>query len=224
MNTLSERFEMRLDAGTLERIDAWREEREPRPSRSEAVRSLVEEGLDRAGQPVLTGGERLIVHMLCGLFEALEIDGELDPAFIADALHGGHYWALAEVYSGIFHGHAVSDAVVLEVKKMLEMWSMIERGHDALSPEARTKLAGQTGRKSVRFPGFDGNHECEHMSAARFLIDRMGLFAHFAGRGDLNSHWPMLDAYRRMLDEYEPMRRGLIGRELNAAELAAILA
>jgi len=34
----------------------------------------------------------------------------------------------------------------------------------------------------------------------------------------------MLAEYRRMLDQYEPMRPTLIARELTAAELATILA
>ncbi|NTX08012.1 CopG family transcriptional regulator [Myxococcus sp. CA040A] len=43
----SERFELRLDAETLERIDKWRNERSESLSRSEAVRQLVEAGLGR---------------------------------------------------------------------------------------------------------------------------------------------------------------------------------
>ena len=41
----SERFEMRLDPVAVERIDAWRREQPDLPSRTEAIRRLVELGL-----------------------------------------------------------------------------------------------------------------------------------------------------------------------------------
>jgi hypothetical protein len=41
----SERFEMRLDPAAVERIDAWRREQPDLPSRTEAIRRLVELGL-----------------------------------------------------------------------------------------------------------------------------------------------------------------------------------
>src|ERR1700757_2111975 len=43
----SERFELRLDSEALERIDEWRADRPDLPSRSEAMRRLVEIGLGR---------------------------------------------------------------------------------------------------------------------------------------------------------------------------------
>ena len=47
MTAKTERFELRLDAETLERIDKWRSERSDSLSRSEAMRQLVEAGLGR---------------------------------------------------------------------------------------------------------------------------------------------------------------------------------
>jgi uncharacterized protein len=41
----SERFEMRLDPAAVERIDAWRREQPDLPSRTEAIRRLIELGL-----------------------------------------------------------------------------------------------------------------------------------------------------------------------------------
>ena len=51
MNAKSDRFELRLDSKTLERIDDWRRKQQDLPSRSEAVRQLVEAGLGRPDQP-----------------------------------------------------------------------------------------------------------------------------------------------------------------------------
>jgi hypothetical protein len=41
----TERFEMRLELQTLQRIDAWRRKLEDLPSRAEAIRRLVDIGL-----------------------------------------------------------------------------------------------------------------------------------------------------------------------------------
>ena len=88
---------------------------------------------------------------------------------------------------------------------MLEMWRFLEEGHEALPAAGKAKVALETGRDSVRFPGFDGNHESGHMSVARFVVVWMGYFPGFAARGDFNSHWPMLESYRRMLAIFQPM-------------------
>lgn len=224
MNAKSERFEMRLDPDALARIDAWREEQDPPPSRAEAVRSLVEDGLERAGQPVLRDGDKLVVAMLCDLFRRLDVDSELDPDFIMAAVHGGHLWALGRAYGGLFDVGQAHNRTVEEVIDVLEMWRSLEDGHAALPAAGKAQVALEAGRDEVRFPGFDGNYEGRHMDVARFMVDRMGYFTGFAGRGDFNSHWPMLDSYRRMLAIFRPLRGGLIGREMDAREIAAVLA
>ena len=43
---MTERFEMRLGQSVLEKIDSWRADQADIPSRSEAIRRLVEAGLD----------------------------------------------------------------------------------------------------------------------------------------------------------------------------------
>lgn len=54
------------------------------------------------------------------------------------------------------------------------------------------------------FRGFDGNQETEHMGFCRFLIDEQGKFQeqqqYFLRNDHLNSHMPMIDKYKRMLD------------------------
>ena len=74
----------------------------------------------------------------------------------------------------------------------------------------------------VRFRGFDGNNEGEHLSIALFLIEEMNRFSKFKGR-ELNSHSPTLERYRRMLAIFLPMRATLIGISLNVDQLSKIL-
>ena len=74
----------------------------------------------------------------------------------------------------------------------------------------------------VVFPGFDGNDEGEYLGIARFLINEMERFSEFTGR-DLNSHRPLVDAYRRMIKVFEPISNNLIGQELSASQIIDIL-
>ena len=104
------------------------------------------------------------------------------------------------------------------------MWTFLERGYARLSKKDKDRVTveAETHRKSVVFPGFDGNHEGEHLGIAGFLIDEMWRFSEFKGR-DLNSHWPMLENYRRMVKLFEPMRNDLVGQELDASRIIEIL-
>ena len=61
---------MRLDPESWPGSRRGARRQDPVPSRAEAVRILVEDGLERAGQPVLRDGDKLIVAMLCDLFRS----------------------------------------------------------------------------------------------------------------------------------------------------------
>ena len=71
MQMKTERFEMRIDRETLENVDAWRANQPDLPSRAEAVRRLVDAGLDgsRNGEVRISDGEKLILAMLCDRYE-----------------------------------------------------------------------------------------------------------------------------------------------------------
>lgn len=68
MAHLTGRFEMRLDTDTLAKVDDWRTDQPNLPTRSEAMRRLVELGLQQTGPSLfgvpLNDGERLIFAML----------------------------------------------------------------------------------------------------------------------------------------------------------------
>lgn len=220
MQQKTERFEMRLDPGTLEKVDDWRSRQADLPSRAEAVRRLMETGLAAAESKPLrfSDGEKLITLMLCEMYKHMKIDGGIDPSFIEDAFHGGHYWGLEWEYTGIFHGHEDSKKTVSEVADVLDMWWFIEQSYAKLSKRdvARVEKEAELFGKHVVFRGFDGNYEGEHLGVARFLIEKLDRFANFKGR-DLNSHAPSIDRYRRMVRVFEPMRRGLMGGSLLGA-------
>ncbi len=226
MQAKTERFEMRLDQGTLDKIDLWRAGQGDIPSRAEAARRLMEAGMGVSdGRGIrFSGGEKLILIMLCDLYKHLKISGEIDPGFVASAIFGGHNWGLSWEYSGLFHDHVDSDSVVSEVVDVLDMWSLMENGYASLSETDKQRIAVEADPfgKHVVFSGFDGNNETEHYSVARFMIDDLERFSGFKGR-ELNSHAPLMESYRRMLALFEPMRRTLIGIELSASQIIDLL-
>jgi uncharacterized protein YfbU (UPF0304 family) len=222
-----ERFEMRLGQGTLQRVDEWRARQTDVPSRSEAARRLMEAGLDATGENPrmrLSDGDKLVLVMLSELFKHLKVKGEIDPEFVEAAIFGGHYWGLEWKHTGIFHGHEDAKQVVSEVVDILDMWYFLERGFGELSKKDKDRVAAEADPfgKHVAFPGFDGNNESEHVGVARFLIDELERFTEFKGRA-LNAHMPTLEAYRRMLAVFGPIRRTLTGRGLGASEIIEIL-
>ena len=203
----TERFEMRLDPSTLNRVDEWRAAQTDLPSRAEAMRRLVNSGLsmdERRFQP--SGGERLSIAMLCGLYRHLEVDdGGIDPALIEGAVCGKHHWAVEWEYGSLLES-AVDDSIPPEVANILEMWWTIEWSFDQFSADGRERLEKDEGvtQDRIRFPGFDGNEENEHYGVADFMINRLDRFVHFKGRS-LNSHFPYLNEYRQMHKLYNSM-------------------
>jgi uncharacterized protein YfbU (UPF0304 family) len=101
------------------------------------------------------------------------------------------------------------------------MWYFLERSYADLSPEGKQQVQTGTGRTEVGFIEFDGNNE-NHYGIARYLVDDLERFEHFKGR-DLNSHISLVDDYRSMFHVFEPMRRTLVDRLLNAAEIIEIM-
>ncbi len=226
MNLKTERFEMRLDQSILDKIDSWRGKQDDYPSRAEAVRRLIEVGLASTGDTTLNlkESEKLIVSLLCDLHKGLSVKGELDPNFIQDAMYGGHYWGLKWQYPGLFHGHHDDEKVLSETVDILDMWYFLERAYASLSKKDKdsVKVNAKSG-KDIKFDGFDGNNETEYLSIARFLIEKLGRFSEFKNRGDLNSHYPTLGVYHRMLSVFLPIRSKLVGRDLDAKEIVEIL-
>lgn len=225
--SMTERFEMRLGQSALDRVDAWRARQADLPSRSEAARRLMEAGLGASGadrQVRFSDGEKLLLVMLCQLFKQLKLKSEIEPDFVEAAIHGGHYWGLEWRYSGIFHGYEDTKAVVTEAVDVLDMWSFLESGFRKLPKEEKDRVAAEAAPfgKNVHFAGFGGNDESEHFGVARFLIDELDRFSGFKGR-NLDTHVPMMDAYRRMLSVFGPIRRNLTGGDLSGSQIIEIL-
>ena len=103
-------FGIELEQHTLEQVDAWRAEQPGQLSQAEAVQRLVEVGLAVSGKNGvrISDGEKLIMMMLRDLNKHQNVNGDIDPDFIQDALCGGHYWGLQWQMSGLLHNYADS--------------------------------------------------------------------------------------------------------------------
>jgi uncharacterized protein len=90
-----------------------------------------------------------------------------------------------------------------EVINILDMFTALERSYDELAEKPNVE------EQDIRFHGFDGNHETDQMSYARFLIEKEHKFSSLADAGslgdNLNSHMPVLDTYRRMLAMWQQL-------------------
>jgi uncharacterized protein len=77
----------------------------------------------------------------------------------------------------------------------------------------------------LEFPGFDGNNETSHMSYAKFVLDDPRTFEGFRmTKSGINSHWPRIDQYARMLPVYKEALRARDGDYLSEDAIRAVLA
>ena len=176
----------------------------------------------------LTGKEKLTLLMLSEIYEKLGIAGELDPEFIKEAIFSNHTWGLRWKYPGLFDGDVAEDPPeVREVVEFLDMWDLIELSLEELEANEQNRVQTEANphRRSISFPGFDGNSETSHLGAAKFFIGQLGLWSRFNER-DINAHRPTLGEHRRMLEAFLPIRDALGSSHsyrLNADQLIQIL-
>lgn len=224
----TERFEMRMEEDILASIDQWRSEQDDVPTRTEAVRRLIERGLagSRKEGVSFTDGEKLIVIMLRDLYKHLKLSrGEIDPDFVAEVIWGGHYWAPKWDMDGLFHDGEDKASDVRFVVNVLNMWTFIERAYEKLSKKEKDRLEKEADPfgKDPKFYGFDGNNESSLMSIATFFVEKMGRWTNFKGR-EMNSHMPTVHTYARMYEKFAPMYKTIAGRNLSVDELIELLA
>jgi hypothetical protein len=171
----------------------------------------------------ISDGEKLILLLLCEMYEHLGIRGEYDVRFVKSAILNKQTWGIPWHLSGVPWDSRDVPPEVREVADLLEMLSCIERSFAALSQEDRDHLKATVplAEGSQIFAGFDGNNESEHLAVAQFLIHELGRFQRFKER-ELNSHMPMLATYRRMYAAFELIRHALVD-DLTKGQLVELL-
>lgn len=170
----------------------------------------------------LSDGEKLILLMLCDLHKGLKIkNAEMEPDFVQETILNDHLWGFRWKYHGVPLSRQPDPPVVKEVADVLDMWWLLEVGYKRLKPVERAGVDKAVGGK-VKFPGFDGNNETEHLSVARYFVDQLGRWEHFKNR-DLNSHAPLLQSYKRMLQEWAPVRAALGNGNADAQTIIRVM-
>ena len=98
------------------------------------------------------------------------------------------------------------------------MWSFIEEAHEGFSAEEKKRVKAEARPYGdARFVGFDRHTDILHIEVAKFLIEGLDHFSRFKGR-DLDSHVPVLNAYLRTYQVFEPIRKTLVGRGLTSIQ------
>lgn len=172
----------------------------------------------------ITDGEKLILLMLSELYEELEINGDIDPKFIKEAIFSNNLWAFPWKYSGIPFEGQEDPEIVREVLDILDMWSFIEYSYAQLGDEQKAQLEKDAAPfgKDPKFPGFDGNNESEYMGTASFIVNELERFEEFKGR-NFNSHHPSIDGHRRMLSAFKNIKSNLSFGPMSEKDLVEIL-
>ena len=128
------------------------------------------------------------------------------------------WWPLETIYPIDWMREMREDPLTAEdqefVKSVLEMF-------DALQRAEGEGLIDEASKRAVRFLGFCGNYEIKYLAYLDWLRGQdMFLYVKLANPGDTNSHFPMIEPYRRMLETWETLGRP---RTLGATEAAALL-
>jgi uncharacterized protein YfbU (UPF0304 family) len=169
--------------------------------------------------------EKLILQMLCEVYEKLEIDHEIDHKFVQSALHNDQLWAFEWQYNFLQdHDHTQPNPpAVKETADILDMWAFLESAFARLDDgeKKRVLAEGEVYGDEITFAGFDANNE-EHYGVATFMIDDLKRFQSFAGR-DINSHSESVPAHLRMLDVFLPIRANLHMGKMTGDQIISVM-
>lgn len=104
------------------------------------------------------------------------------------------------------------------VYDVLDMYRLLGDSYNKLpKPEKET-----IDSRSVLFPGFDGNDECEYLSYASYLTNELNLYSE-SKRPDLNTHAPYLWNYKKMLSKLNKIKGSDHYRLLSSDEITQII-
>ena len=158
----------------------------------------------------LTKKERIILANQLKILEKLDPDAAKYYANHRKAIESGfklHYSWIAESIDD----NEMSEEECGEVLDVLDMYRAITYSYQQLEDKTDIEL------DAIKFPGYDGNNESKQFSYTNFFITDLGRFDELrfgAEYPDFNSHLPMVDEYRRMLNIWKKYpHRHRLGKE-----------
>ncbi len=153
----------------------------------------------------LSHGEKLILLMLCDIYEKLNITNSFNPEIIEEAIRTGNIWAINRKYR-VSAEADIPESDVIFVCNVLDMYTSLNYSYNLLSVEEKKKLSSELGihgeKENFNFPGFDGNHEFEYGSIA-CMLHKIGRYK--SQNVTVNSHTPKVGMYKRMLHVFTPL-------------------
>jgi uncharacterized protein YfbU (UPF0304 family) len=151
----------------------------------------------------LSGGEKLILAMLAGIYKKLEIKHDIDPNVILAGVRSDSAWILQLQYGG---SQEELPPKVKETCDILDMYRLIESSFEKLSKSEKERVTKESDPSGayVKFQGFDGNHD-DHYGILSDLVNVLEKYQERKG-GILDSHSQIqLHKYRKMLSVFQPI-------------------
>lgn len=167
--------------------------------------------------------EKLTIAMLCDLHKKLGVESRYDLDLVTQAVDDDDFWILKWAYNEFYEVDIPRE--VSFVGNVFDMFSFIERGYRALSPDEKAKVDQSSDHVAawLAFSGYDGNNEGRYRRIADTMVNRLDRYTDFKDVANKNSHCPMVGIYTRMYAAFEPIRATLIGRELTADEIIRVV-
>lgn len=131
--------------------------------------------------------------ILAGLYPQ-EAEEYLEMKEIIDYGYELHYnWISQHVLEDKY---TLNEKDCIEVLNILDMFSVVKRTYEELVDKAGID------DWTVSFSGFDGNNESLQFGYTYFLVKKQGKFHWVIQDNQFNSHAPVLDSYRRMVEAW----------------------
>ena len=142
--------------------------------------------------------ERVIISNQLKILEKLYPDEADYLAQQRKAIENGyalHYGLIAEHFYD-----EMTEEECKEVLDILDMYRSIIYSYRDLKDKS------EIDEKQIQFPGFDGNIESKQLSYTNYYIIDLGRYDEIRDGmefPDFNSHYPMLETYRKMLEKWK---------------------
>lgn len=148
-------------------------------------------------------------------------DNDFDYENLIKALQCGFSLHYDEVFLGLYD-EELSREECLEVLDILEMYRGIIYSYNIL------RSAGKCSKLSdpiVKFPGFDGNNETKQLAYTQYFIMDLKRYSEIneISEGYYNSHCPMLNKYRNMLQKWNEYKSLPNRYEMNEEQILTLL-
>jgi uncharacterized protein YfbU (UPF0304 family) len=146
----------------------------------------------------LTKLDRIVLVNQLRIMEALYPDEASQLSVQREVLERGYEMLYALDFENIYDG---DDKMTPEESK--EVWDTMDM-FDAID-RSMPEGFDTSGYVMTKFGGYDGNNESKFMSFARFTVERLQRFEYLPMQrpGYWNSHMPVRDIYRRMLEVWK---------------------